>query len=267
MTETARDSLPRTPRPGKIYAQMAAIMADVEAIEKDRKNTQGQGYQFRGIDDVFNAMHPLFAKHKVFPTPTVLSQTREERKANSGGVLIYTILTVNFTFYAEDGSCVEATTVGEAFDSGDKSSNKAMSAAMKYAILETFLVPTIEDKDTESASPQVMPRDGGRAPRTDKGPVADGRSTASKETKKVSEAQARRLYGIIKDRMDAGWDPELAEQMAIKAFGVKEAFTELTMAQYDKLVGWVQTLRCEEAYDKLTAWLADKNNATKEKTK
>jgi hypothetical protein len=151
----------------------------------------------------------------------------------------------------------------------EKPTMQGMGSAITYMKRYALAAMTglAEDDDDGNEATKHPAKDGGRAPRTDKGPVADGRSTASKETKKVSEAQARRLYGIIKDRMDAGWDPELAEQMAIKAFGVKEAFTELTMAQYDKLVGWVQTLRYEEAYDKLTAWLADKNNATKEKTK
>lgn len=144
--------------PGKIYFLIPQIMKSVGVIEKDRTNTQGSGYKFRGIDDVYNAMQGPLAEAGVFCAPKVLKSEREERLSKAGGNLIYTILTVEFRFYAEDGSYFEAVTVGEAMDSGDKSANKAMSAAMKYAFLQVFCIPTIEDKDTENDSPEVLPK-------------------------------------------------------------------------------------------------------------
>lgn len=145
-------------KPGLIYKQMSAIMGDLDPISKDRTNTQGQGYKFRGIDDVYNACQPVLAKHKVFSVPKVLEQTREERASRSGGTLIYTILKVEYAFFAEDGSSITATMMGEAMDSGDKSSNKAMSAAQKYAFLQIFSIPTAEPKDTEEETHEVEPR-------------------------------------------------------------------------------------------------------------
>jgi hypothetical protein len=137
----------------KIFALIPKVMQDIGAIGKDRRNPQ-QGYAFRGIDDVYNAVQGPFARHGIFVAPKVLSQAREERQTAKGGTLIYTILTVQFTFYADDGSAVEVVTVGEAMDSGDKSANKAMSAAMKYAMLQVFCIPTDEDNDTENWSPE-----------------------------------------------------------------------------------------------------------------
>ncbi len=131
-----------------IYKQIPAIMAEVGAIEKNRKG-QGISYAFRGIDDIYSALQPLLAKHKVFYAPNVISQVREQRESKSGGVLTYSILTVEYTFFAEDGSNFKLVTVGEAMDSSDKSSNKAMSAALKYAMLQLFCIPTEEEKDTE----------------------------------------------------------------------------------------------------------------------
>lgn len=142
-----------------IYKKIPAIMAEVGHIEKSRKNTQGSGYNFRGIDDVYLAMQPLLAKHGVFYSPVVESETREERTSKSGGMLIYTVLRVRFNFFADDGSTFPAVTVGEAMDSGDKSSNKAMSAALKYALLQVFCIPTQEDNDTENNSPDPLPKD------------------------------------------------------------------------------------------------------------
>lgn len=139
-----------------IYEKIPAIMAEVEPIAKAKKNLQ-QGYQFRGIDDMYNALQSLFQKHKVFPTTNVLESRREERVTKNGGTLIYTIQKVEFTFFTTDGSFVKSTVEGEGMDNGDKSTNKAMSAAQKYALIQMFLIPTEEKKDSEYDSHELMP--------------------------------------------------------------------------------------------------------------
>lgn len=139
----------------KIYGQMVKVMAEVGAIEKTRRNKQGNGYDFRGIDDIYFALQELLAKHEIFMIPEVINIQREERQSASGGVLTTTLLTVKYTYYATDGSFVSCTTTGEGFDSGDKSANKAMSGAQKYAIVQTFCIPTQEKKDSEHESPML----------------------------------------------------------------------------------------------------------------
>lgn len=141
----------------QIYALIPRIMAEVGAVEKTRRNQQ-QGYQFRGVDDVMGAFHAPLAKHGVFFVPDVLETEQTERQTKAGGLLIYTRLKVAYTFYAPDGSCVRAVVVGEAMDSGDKSSNKAMSAALKYALLQIFCVPVEEQDDADNFSPQPQPQ-------------------------------------------------------------------------------------------------------------
>lgn len=136
----------------KIFEAMTSILNDVEGIKKDKKNQQ-QGFLFRGIDDMYNCLHDLFAKHKVFISSEVLETKREERLTKSGGNLIYTVLTIKFTFFTIDGSSVSSTLIGEAMDSADKSCNKAMSIALKYALMQTFLIPTEELKDPDSETP------------------------------------------------------------------------------------------------------------------
>jgi hypothetical protein len=140
-----------------IYERMAAIMDEASPIGKDQKN-KDQGYSFRGIDDVYNTLHSIFAKHQVFPVPEVLQSTREERRTKSGGLLIYTILRIKYTFYTIDGSNVCAIVEGEGMDSSDKSTNKASSGALKYALLQVFLIPTVELKsqDPDNETPQPM---------------------------------------------------------------------------------------------------------------
>ena len=136
-----------------IYESIAAIMAEGYTITKDKKNAQ-QGFKYRGIDDVMNTFFPLLSKHKVFLVPEVLDCRREERQTTKGGNLIYSVLTIRYTFYAEDGSSVSAVVVGEGMDSGDKASNKALAVGMKYAMFQVFCIPTEEMIDPDATTPE-----------------------------------------------------------------------------------------------------------------
>lgn len=136
-----------------IYESITKIMEEVPAIGKNQVNTQ-QKFKFRGIDDVMNALQPLLSKHKVFIVPEILEQIREERSTKTGGNLIYSICKIKYKFYAEDGTFIEAITIGEGMDSGDKATNKAMAIAMKYALFQVFCIPTEEMKDPDSETPE-----------------------------------------------------------------------------------------------------------------
>lgn len=127
----------------QIYKAIPVIMGEIGHISKDKKNQQ-QGFMFRGVDQVMNTMKPLLADHGVFVVPEVISTKREERQTAKGGNLIYTMHTIRFHFCATDGSEVVATVVGEGMDMADKSSNKAMAVAFKYACFQVFCIPTEE---------------------------------------------------------------------------------------------------------------------------
>lgn len=138
---------------GLIYGKIASIMKEVPAIGKNQRNAQ-QGYQYRGIDDAMNAVQNVLPKYGVFYVPEVLESQREERTTAKGGNLIYTVLKVKYTFYAEDGSHVSAVVQSEGMDSADKSSNKAMSAACKYALFQVLNIPTKEMIDPDAETPE-----------------------------------------------------------------------------------------------------------------
>lgn len=145
----------------KIHGLMIEISREVDPIEKKQGNNDKIKYKFRGIDDCYNALHYLMAKKGVYSTPKVLEYKREERATASGGVLFYTTALITYTFRAEDGSSVECTVLGEGMDSGDKASNKAMSVAHKYALIQCFSIPTenMIDPDKENY-PDVRPKPG-----------------------------------------------------------------------------------------------------------
>jgi len=145
----------------QVYKAINAVQADLakSGITKDRTNTQGSGYKFRGIDDVYNTIAPLLSKHGLCILPRVLSRQCDERQSKSGGALFYITVEVEFDFVAaEDGSKHTVKTFGEAMDSGDKATNKAMSAAYKYAAFQAFSIPTEGDNDADGHTHDVAAR-------------------------------------------------------------------------------------------------------------
>ena len=141
-----------------VYECIVAVSGEMaeKGIAKDRKNAT-QGYSFRGIDDVYNALAPMLAKHKLVILPRMLDRTCVERATAKGGVLFYVTVEAEFDFVsAVDGSKHVVKTYGEAMDSADKATNKAMSAAYKYAAFQTFCIPTEGDHDADAHTPEPV---------------------------------------------------------------------------------------------------------------
>jgi hypothetical protein len=143
-----------------VYAAIVGVIRDIgaEGIAKDRKN-QAQGYNFRGIDDVYNALSPILAKNNLCMLPRVKSRTMHEGQTKSGGTMFYVTCEVDFDLVcATDGSTHTITAFGEAMDSADKATNKAMSAAYKYAAMQAFAIPTEGDNDADAHTPEPARR-------------------------------------------------------------------------------------------------------------
>lgn len=144
-----------------VYAAVAAVMGELakEGISKDRRATGVATYNFRGIDDVYNALAALLSKHKLVILPRVLSRVQQERQTKSGGVIVYTVVEVEYDIVcATDGSRHTVRTIGEAMDTSDKSTNKAMSAAYKYMAFQAFCIPTEGDNDADATSDPLPPK-------------------------------------------------------------------------------------------------------------
>lgn len=210
-----------------IYSKLGEVMKEVTAIDKTRKNEQ-QGFMFRGIEDFMNELHNSFAKHGIVILPHELEHIQEsyEVKNNKGEVKLQfrTRVHMEFKFIStEDGSFVKADGWGEAADNGDKGYNKCKSIALKYVLMQMFLVPTKDIADPDKETPAEIER-----PKDDLAAVA----AASRRPKKAAtqpaptpEAQAEddKLYLVkqliteckTKDDLLKLWEewPELHEQI------------------------------------------------------
>jgi len=122
------------------------------------KNKQAQTYKFRGIDDVYNAISPLLGEHGLCILPRMIRRDCQERQTSQNKAIFYVTVEAEFDFVAaEDGSCHVVRTFGEAMDMSDKATNKAMSAAYKYAAMQAFAIPTEGDNDTENQNIEPVP--------------------------------------------------------------------------------------------------------------
>jgi hypothetical protein len=170
-----------------IFAKMAAVMRDIGAIGKAQTNAQ-QGFKFRGIDDLLNALYPVLVKHGVFMTTTTVSANKElkevVRSSGKTGVDKHINIVMQYSFWAEDGSSVTSMIPAEGVDSGDKATNKALSAALKYALIQTFSIPTLDMEEADRTTIEL----GSTAKETT---VAESTATAAAATEEAAPKRAR----------------------------------------------------------------------------
>lgn len=150
-----------------VYKAINAVQIALakSGIAKDRVNQQGASYKFRGIDDVYNAISPLLGEHGLCILPRMIRRDCQERQTAKGSAIFYVTVEAEFDFVAaEDGSCHVVRTFGEAMDMSDKATNKAMSAAYKYAAMQAFAIPTEGDNDADASTPTVAAKPEGALP-------------------------------------------------------------------------------------------------------
>lgn len=218
-----------------ILAALAAITKDLceqGGIQKGRKNQQ-QGYAFRGIDQLLDGLAPLLAKHKVVISPVYSERTCEARATQKGGTFYSVTLTGEFTFRsAVDGSAIVVRTIGEAMDSADKATNKAMSAAFKYALTQTLCIPfEVEDADATTPEPTV--------------PAEVTPPARRKTTSEEVEAAKRRSITGLQELLGYSW-ADIADiaydTVGKRPTSLQAARAELTEDERGKLIAKLQAI-------------------------
>ena len=178
-----KEALPIDTTKPAIFGAMASVMDQVGAIGKDSANKQ-QGWKFRGIDAAYNAIHPLLALNRIITVPRVTGLiSRMTVPTKNGGTMNYTMLSVEYDFVCTiDGSKITVGPIyGEGMDSADKSTAKALAVGHKYAIFQTWCIPTSDMPDGDAETPDVVmpvglmpmaPQPAGLLPQQPANPVA-----------------------------------------------------------------------------------------------
>lgn len=142
-----------------IFKKMSDVMKEIKSVSKDQKNV-AQGFKFRGIDQFINALYPALTKHGVFMVPECTHEEHQlkdvTRSNGKAGVDKHVSLRMRYSFFAEDGSGISVGPIpAEGLDSGDKATNKALSAALKYALIQTFSIPTEDMAEADLETPEI----------------------------------------------------------------------------------------------------------------
>lgn len=135
----------------------SAVMGAVQGIGKGDRNKQ-QGFSFRGIDRVMNAVGPALREHGVIVTPYPEDITTDTYQTDRGTTMHSAVVKMRYTVHGPAGDSFEGGAYGEAADAGDKAVSKAQSVAYRVFLLQGLTIPTDEpDPDTESHQRAATP--------------------------------------------------------------------------------------------------------------
>lgn len=129
---------------------IVGVMRTVSGVAKRDKNTV-QGFNFRGIDAVVNAIGPALREVGGAIVPTVISANYDRGATKNGTPTVEAFLTIAFDWYGTDGGePIRGVVAAEAMDTSDKATAKAMSVGLRTFLLQTLMLPTDEkDPDAE----------------------------------------------------------------------------------------------------------------------
>lgn len=133
------------------------VMEDVQAVRKSERNS-AQGFMFRGVDAVMNAVGPAFRKHGIVVGSEVTSVKHAQVELGQKRTLFTRVeVVVKYKFYGPEGDFLEMEAAGEAMDTGDKATAKAMSLAYRTALLQMLCLPTDEPEPDAAQHPDSLP--------------------------------------------------------------------------------------------------------------
>lgn len=197
----------------KVFVAIHNVLVDIakQGVGKNAVNTQ-QNFQYRANEDVMNALAPLLAKHHLLILPTVIDHKHTERLTRSNSPALHALLKCSYTFVCPlDGSMhVVGPIYGEAMDLGDKSTNKALTTAYKYACSQSFCIPFAgDDPDAQSheiagASNEPEQRPGPRA-ESPSGPAPASGSSTRPASKPISTRPGG-MFAFGKKHRDTPWN-------------------------------------------------------------
>lgn len=126
-----------------VLQALANVMKDVTSIGKKDFN-EFHKFNFRGIDTVLDKVGPALRDHGIVPIPELREIQSDDLTAKDGKRKRGVTLTVAYTFYGPRGDSITTVVPGEANDTEDKASSKAMSVAFRTALIQVLAIPTGE---------------------------------------------------------------------------------------------------------------------------
>lgn len=235
-----------------VYEAIFNVMANIDAVAKGRRNQQ-QGYAFRGIEDIYNAIHPLCAKHGLVTFPRVLSREEQIYENKNGTRMIRVVMQVEYDFVGRDGSIHTCGPIfAEAMDSADKASNKALSVAHKYAMLQTLMIPTEDIDDPDRETPGLTKEDQPKpAAKPEPKPISPALPERVEQQQQKKQAQKKAVPNRaehLQAMADGKWTLDQAQAWVASVYKAKST-SELSEVQYKELCDTFRSFSYQQAVE------------------
>lgn len=196
-----------------IHEAKIAVMEAVEYIQKTGTMTGTARYKYVSVDEVIARLRPAMIRHGIHFTPIGMEVISNEPYETSGGkTMNHVIIGVQYRLTHTSGTFDEGHAVGEGSDTGDKACNKAMTAAKKYALLQSFCLETgEEDPDHDPSDDQTRKPNGSAKPAANgSGKKSDPCALAREEYKAKIPAMTGKTLLAALSRFDES--PEVAAE-------------------------------------------------------
>ena len=142
-----------------VEAAIQEVMQNIGAVAKGGRNAS-QGFNFRGIDQIMNALSPVMAKAGLMIIPEVLRHSISVVTSSAGKSQYHHKMRIAYQLRAVGAEgCVNAVICCEAMDTQDKGANKALAIGLKYLCNQVYMIAfeAVEDPDGHSPSPEIQP--------------------------------------------------------------------------------------------------------------
>jgi hypothetical protein len=144
---------------GDLAAAVANVMADVPYVLQTGRNDH-QRYSYASDADLIGALQPAMARHglALMVTGVEVLEAANIGKTKSGGERIRHDIRVTYTLVHSSGAWIRVQSAGSGVDHEDKGVYKALTGAYKYALRQTFSIPTGDDAErAEALAPPPPP--------------------------------------------------------------------------------------------------------------
>lgn len=151
-TQAPEEEAPQDTR--NIYQRLHAVMGEVSYIQKQQPAKDGAGLPYSVVthDMVTAAVRPALIKHGIHYAASVVKYTQDGNRTE-------VLVAVTFRNIDDPEDNLEVFSLGQGIDKQDKGPGKAMSYAVKYALLKTLGLETGDDPDLDQKTEHVSAED------------------------------------------------------------------------------------------------------------
>lgn len=230
-----------------LYQKLAKITGEIGVIAKDGNNQQ-QKYKYIEYETIAGKFRELFSKYGVVLIPSMVEQERSAITTSRGSSGVSTVCHFEFTVVNADkpDDRFVVKWQGEAADYGDKATNKAATAAVKYYLMRQFNISSKGDEDPDSQTPEVAQKQQKPAMASVRQIVAVSKLLANKGV--TSDEDRKAILGAAIGGKGAVLDPN-----KVTVVKLQEAANRINKATLDQLLASIDKQPEQPAVDEFDA--------------